>query len=754
MVTPASNLRFLLPFLVVGLAKALLIAALARPDSVPSLLLAPLLVLLPGVESHLRYPQLVLRLPEIARALDVALFLTVQVGLQAWAISAFGRAWTGSSQPWWRFQGIAALLVIAVLLLAAPFATLRIGSAFGGGVAAGHAALAVGTLVQMVLFAAPAYVLLLGMGLRAAVASSAGLLGQLPLAIPLAVIVLAALHAPTVVLRGPVLAVASGYDPDWILWTLLGQIPADVLGGYLAAALSTSFVVRMRHMDLPIRSSRSAVALGAIVLITLQSSGCDLDRARDVRMRYAAERRVERADRRAAELVGAAGADSVAWLHVGEQYEGALSVTGEDWIATRAVGSVRIGIAKLAGRALLGRADAWSRAGRHAPAQAEFERMLAKATAYPGMCSDAALGLARAIDRSGDWNAAHAAYLQWLEGVAAGTWPLHRNGLEVPGYVSRRLRARGENAARADWIARAEGALEAAAERGSLARAARSSRFVLLLEAERWEDAYASLRRMRELHDPTGRDGALLFAEASLLAGGLGRPNAALGVLAGLTAEKNPFDSQHRVAGWLLAAQIHVRDSAWGPARTAFEHAASEARSDAGHSEALLGLARVHVALDEIDEARRTFTQLRELYGNTAAGLRASLEELQLLRRRGVPEDVDALLPVVVHHYRRVLQQYGTETPALLAAAALSECFGVTGQWDRGVTLLDSLSGTLASDARAGTLLVRAARIAVDELHDPPRARRLLASLQTRYPRSDVAVLARALDDSLRIGVP
>ena len=652
----------------------------------------------------------------------------------------------------WSVRRLPALMTIAALLLAVPYGVLRLGADFIGPYESGHLALAAGTLAQMMLFAAPAFVVLHRLGLLAAVAASVQLLGRLPLSIPLAVVVLAALHAPTMLLRGPTLDAASSYDPDWVLWAIVGQIPADILGGFLAAAFGAHFALRARNRVHP--SSRRVVATAALLVLALQSSGCGDVRARDVQQRYAVERWVERADRRADELLGEARSDSSAWLQVAGQYQRALRITGETRLATPVEGSVQAATAKLAGRALLGRADAWARAGRHGVAAHAYQNIVEQAEAHPGIRGDAQLGKAQAIDRAGDWERAFAVYSQWLEGVSAGTWPLHRNGLEIPGYVSRRLRARGESEARKLWVDGAESALESAAERGQLARAARSARFGLLLESDRWEAAYAALRRMREVHDPAGHDGALLVAEASLLAGGLGQPDAALDVLSGLTAEENPFDNQYRVAGWLLAAQIHERGSEWERAHAAYESAAREARSDAGRSEALLGLGRVQVARGEIDTARHTFTQLRELYGNTAAGLRASLEELQLVRTHGTHADLEALLPVAVHHYRRVMQQHGTETPALLAAAALSECFGVAGQWERGVTLLDSLSGTLASDTRGGTLLVRAARIAQWKLHDPPRARRLLASLHARYPQSDVAQLARGLEDSLDLAVP
>ena len=69
--SPLTNLHLLLPFVLLGILKALFLAALLRPDYVPSYLLAPLLKWFPEAESYVRYPQLVLRLPEVARWLDI-----------------------------------------------------------------------------------------------------------------------------------------------------------------------------------------------------------------------------------------------------------------------------------------------------------------------------------------------------------------------------------------------------------------------------------------------------------------------------------------------------------------------------------------------------------------------------------------------------------------------------------------------------------------------------------------------------------
>src|SRR4029453_4059280 len=123
---------------------------------------------------------------------------------------------------------------------------------------------------------------------------------------------------------------------------------------------------------------------------------------------------------------------------------------------------------------------------------------------------------------------------------------------------------------RESWIDLASAALLAAAERGELERDARTACFGLLVGAERWDAAYATLRQLRVTLRGEDPSGALRIAEASLLAGGLGREREALGILSGLRAEKSPFDLQHRVAGWLLLGQIHSRNANWSEAERLF----------------------------------------------------------------------------------------------------------------------------------------------------------------------------------------
>src|SRR5262249_40904401 len=153
---------------------------------------------------------------------------------------------------------------------------------------------------------------------------------------------------------------------------------------------------------------------------------------------------------------------------------------------------------------------------------------------------------------------------------------------------ARRWRDRGAQEARRRWIDASVEALGSAAARGEEARSARTARFALLLDAERWDDAYAALRELRAAHDPQARDAALIVAEASLLAGGLRRDKDALGLLAGLQAESSTFDAEHRVTGWLLAGQIQLRQGLVDEAIASYGHAVEEARSESGRSEATL----------------------------------------------------------------------------------------------------------------------------------------------------------------------
>ena len=151
----------------------------------------------------------------------------------------------------------------------------------------------------------------------------------------------------------------------------------------------------------------------------------------------------------------------------------------------------------------------------------------------------------------------------------------------------------------------------------------------------------------------------------------------------------------------------------------------------------------------DVEAARRYYAQLAEVYPATPAGLLAPLEEVRLLRLHGSEAEARERLGRAAQHYRSVLQDFGTEMPALLAAHYLSECLGLAGRWESGVAVLDSIADNFGRDPRAGSLLVRAARLAAEKLDDPVRARGLLQRLYARWPDSDVATAGRCLEDSL-----
>jgi hypothetical protein len=747
----AHRIEIWLPFLGIAAFKLLLLVASARLDLIPGIVLWPVLRIAPDLEQVLHYPQLLFRLPQLAQALDLVCFLSLGALAQGWAISRLVRAWGSSVAPAGAAQRRAragSLVLIAVFLVAVPWGVSHVLAWVGLRDWAPMAAIGAGAITAMLLFVAPAFVVVHGMPLGQAIAASIRQLGRLPIAVPLAVALVSLLHVPAILLRSPAIRAGAGNDPDWILAALLGQLPAEILGAALSAGLAAYFALRtsIKKSSPP----RLAAAATAVALVWL--CGCSPQAGDALRLRYECERWIERGRLRELALIEReTSADSTAWLNVADLYDRALTRLGPQRLESPARGALEHDLGRLACKALLGRAEARLRAERIDQARRDYRLLIDARTPYRGAQGDAALGLARCEDRSGRWNAAHAAFQAWMEGVRAGRWPLHRNGLVAPAYVSRRLRDRGARAARVAWVDLAAAALDSAAARGQLEREARTSAFGLLVSAERWEEAYATLGRIRSSGSLRNGSGALLVAEASLLAGGLGRDREALGILAGLQAERSAFDGQHRVAGWLLLGEVQSRARQWSEAQHAYENAAAEARSESGRSEAMLGLARVHAGRGELSEARRLYTQLRDVYIATPAGLQAPLEELRLLYNRGLDAEARALTPVALAGYRRVIQQYGTELPALLAAQHSSECLGLAGSWDKGVVFLDSIATSFGDDPRAGMLLMRAARVAAEQLEDRQNAGRLLAELQARYPDSDVAVLARGFADSLAL---
>ncbi len=745
-----------LPFVVVALLKGCVLLLVARFDWVPWFVLVPALAIAPGLVRHVHYPDLPLHLPLVAQTMDIVSFVTIGVFVQAVVMRRLGAAWGRQPVPLFgpvrgAIRRGMTLVVFALVLLAVPVLALRVTALVASPESAALVALLAGGVISLLLFTAPAFVVFYDIGAWKAVRASVALVAHLPISLPLAVVAIAILHVPGIILRTPAIRAGAAQDPDWILAALAGQLPAEVVGGFLAAGLSAYFAVRtrVRRKAAP-GAPLVRVATTMLVVVALGAcAGCAHERdARNLTLRYDAERCVERARLREGGLETAAPVDTLAWLGVAQLYGDAVERVGAERSAKRAPEGLEHDLARLACQGLLGRAAAYAHAGRLDVARAEFSDLIDHC-AYRGVCGDAALELARVLDAHGNWPDAVAAYEVWLRGVQDGRWPLHANGVEIAGYVVQRFQGRGDQQARTAWVERGARALEAAAERGEEARDARTARFALLLGAGRWDDAFTALHDLRARHDPEGHDGGMLVAEASLLASGLRRDKDALGILAGLSSERATFDNQHRVLGWLLAGQIHMRAQELDAADDAFTHAAAEARSEAGRSEATLGLARVEVARGDIRDARRLYAQLRDVYPATAAGLVAPLEEIRMLREHGQADEAHTLVPEVMQGYRSVIQQFGTERPALLAARFMSECFGLEGHWERSVAFLDSVSASFGNDPRAGSLLELAAHVAVEQLADKPRAVALLSTVQLRYPGTDVAVLAQVYADSL-----
>jgi tetratricopeptide (TPR) repeat protein len=233
----------------------------------------------------------------------------------------------------------------------------------------------------------------------------------------------------------------------------------------------------------------------------------------------------------------------------------------------------------------------------------------------------------------------------------------------------------------------------------------------------------------------------------------MNRPQEAMGLLYGLYDEESTYNVRYRVAGSLLAGQIQARQGGLDRAQQHYERAIMQARSSVGRAEATLGLARVHAARGNTEQASRHYTQLRTAWPSTSAGLLASLEEYRMLVEHGKTLQAEGVLSQALNHYRTVIVNFGTELPALQAAGYLSEVLGRSMSWEQGVAFLDSMAESFSTDPRAGSLLLRAARISVDRLDDPDRARDLLHRVSQLYPRSDLVVAIQPFADSLRLSL-
>jgi len=242
------DFRLWLPFLVLGISKGLLLCALARIDLVPTHIVGAMLAVVPGMSAQLHYPDLLLDLPDLARYVDLALFVTLGAFVHGWAIVYLARVWTGEPVPFLpgARQGAArlgSLLVISVLVAAAPLLARLTAHAIGEGELAPVAALVCGLAAEAVLFCAAAFVVLDGGPLWRSIQRSLYVLAAFPFAVPTAILFQAALHAPTLALRSPALVAGANRNPDWILWALVAQIPADLLGAFFAAGFAARYAL-------------------------------------------------------------------------------------------------------------------------------------------------------------------------------------------------------------------------------------------------------------------------------------------------------------------------------------------------------------------------------------------------------------------------------------------------------------------------------------------------------------------------------
>jgi tetratricopeptide (TPR) repeat protein len=501
----------------------------------------------------------------------------------------------------------------------------------------------------------------------------------------------------------------------------------------------------------PNHATRALLGLVFLTGTLPEFPGCRLDAARTLQTRYGAERWVERAELRRTQARLLPDTQATAdWQAAAALYGRAIEALPPLVGRGRAQTPLEGDVERLVNRAVLGYVEVLRELEEHADALRWAGLLFGNSPYWPGTQGRAALEIARCHDAARDWAAALQGYRAWCTGVRDGDWPLHRSELDVATYVSRRLADRGQFDARRAWVSLAQEALQQAGQRGEHARDARYARFLLLLDAENWDAALQALRLTRRMHDPQGHDGGLVLAEANLLAGALKRPDEAMGLLVGVYRDGSGQSVQYRVAALLLAGQIRLRSADLDMAQELYEAAEGLARSSMGRAEAILGLARVHAARGEVELASRRYTQLRTSWPATAAGLLGSLEEYRLLRQHGMDIEAETVLSQAMDHYRSVILQFGTELPALRAAGYLSEVLGRSQSWEQGVAFLDSIAETFSEDPRAGTLLLRAARISAEHLDDPHRAQSLLHRVTQRYPESDLAVAIRPFADSLR----
>jgi len=239
-----ADLRLWIPFAALGFLKLLGIVLLARIDLVPSLWLSALLHVIPQLEESVRYPELILQLPRLARLGDLGLFLTLAALVEGWAIVRFVESWTGQEILLWPdsrrgIRRIASLMGFAAIIALIPWAVRLLGQTLASRQIAVGCALAAGLVAQALLFCAPVFRIVDDLSLWQSIRRSISVFLLLPLALPLCVLFLIALHIPTLLLRSPVFSPAIQRDPEWIWIMLAAQVPFDVVGAFLSVALAT-----------------------------------------------------------------------------------------------------------------------------------------------------------------------------------------------------------------------------------------------------------------------------------------------------------------------------------------------------------------------------------------------------------------------------------------------------------------------------------------------------------------------------------
>lgn len=242
--------RLLWPFLVLAFGKAILLTAVARLDLFPERVVAAVLWIYPPATDLLHYPETLHKLPELSRWMDRFLFVSLGALLHGYGIVYLARTWTRT--PLALFprlgSGLArglGLVCIAGFILAIPFGIQVAASRWLPSFAT-IAALGAGFLVQMFLFTAPAFLVIERRSLWRSLRLSVDVVSEYPVALPLAVLALASVHLPLLLLRTPLFRGGVQHDPDWILYFVLVQIAVDCFAALLAAGLAARFALTYR----------------------------------------------------------------------------------------------------------------------------------------------------------------------------------------------------------------------------------------------------------------------------------------------------------------------------------------------------------------------------------------------------------------------------------------------------------------------------------------------------------------------------